>query len=108
MPRTRPNDALADALGELRVSPNEHDSNLEAANVVNALFAAGRIIRHGLNDLAAADRSNRVAGALAPVAAPMGRLADAVLARGQSEAGLVSGADRPRPAAPWATPTNRG
>jgi hypothetical protein len=87
------------------MSPNEHDSNLEAANVVDALFAAGRIIRHGLNDLAAADHSNRVAGALAQVAAPMGRLADAVLARGQSGVGPAA---RPRPAAPWATPTNRG
>jgi hypothetical protein len=34
--------STADALMEVLVSPNEHDSNLEAANVVDGLFAIAR------------------------------------------------------------------
>jgi hypothetical protein len=63
MPRPR-TESLTDALTSVFVSPNEHDSNGEAANVVDALFAAGWIVRHGLEDVAAADHSNRVADAL--------------------------------------------
>jgi N6-adenosine-specific RNA methylase IME4 len=60
MPRPK-TEGLTDALTTVLVSPNEHDSNGEAANVVDALFAAGRIVRHGLMEVAAADHSNCVA-----------------------------------------------
>lgn len=37
---------IARALLETLISPNEHDSNFEPANVVDALFAIARAIEH--------------------------------------------------------------
>jgi hypothetical protein len=71
-------DATARALWGVLQSPNEADSNLEAANVVDAIFAAGRIVCHGLKQVAANDHSNRVADALAELARQVGRVADAL------------------------------
>jgi hypothetical protein len=39
-------DALAEAICATLASPNESDSNLEAANVVDGLFAIARAINH--------------------------------------------------------------
>ena len=80
MPRTK-STPLADALRDVFVSANEPDSNGEAANVVDALFAAGRIVRYGLEECAAADHSDRMADALAELAKQVGRVADALQAR---------------------------
>jgi hypothetical protein len=57
----------AEALKETLVSPNEHDRNLEAANVVDGLFAIARAIdginlTGDLDDVAQA--LNRIAAAL--------------------------------------------
>lgn len=48
-----PEDAISIALRDVLVSPNETDSNFEAANVVDALFAISRAI----NGLAEAVRA---------------------------------------------------
>lgn len=56
---------LADALAETLISPNEHDSNLEAANVVDGLFAIAR----ALNDVAKALRELGVNDAATPMGA---------------------------------------
>jgi hypothetical protein len=77
MPRPK-TEGLIDALISVFVSLNEHDSNGESANVVDALFAAGRMIRHGLKECAPADYSNRVADALQELAKQVGRVADAL------------------------------
>lgn len=37
--------AVADALRDVLVSPNESDANLEAANVVDGLFAVARAVK---------------------------------------------------------------
>ncbi len=42
--------AIADAIRACLISPNEHDSNLEPANIVDGLFAIARAV----NRLAAA------------------------------------------------------
>jgi hypothetical protein len=80
MPRPS-SEGLANALASVFVSPNEHASNGEAANIVDALFFAGRIIRHGLKECAADDHSNRVADGLQELAKQVGRVADALQAR---------------------------
>jgi hypothetical protein len=41
---TRDKDPVASALIETLISPNESDSNLEAANVVDGLFAIARAL----------------------------------------------------------------
>lgn len=41
---TTPKNAIADTIEFCLVSPNESDSNLEAANVVDGLFFIGRAI----------------------------------------------------------------
>lgn len=55
MPATKQRDRVADALLETLISPNVCDSNLEAANVVDALDGIGRAIRHGLKWLGTGD-----------------------------------------------------
>jgi hypothetical protein len=78
MRRTAKPDELAEALRAVLVSPNECDSNLEPANVVDALFAAGRIVNYGLKAVAAADNSARNATGLLELARAVDRLAAAV------------------------------
>lgn len=51
--------SLSDAIRACLISPNECDRNLEAANVVDAIAAAGRDIRYGLEKLADAIRDGR-------------------------------------------------
>ena len=43
--------ALAGALRDTLISPNESDSNLEAANVVDGLFAIARALHEAENSL---------------------------------------------------------
>jgi hypothetical protein len=74
-------DALAEALQATLISPNECDANGECANVVDAIFACGRIVCHGLKQVAVNDHSNRVADALAELARQVGRVADALGAK---------------------------
>ncbi len=52
-------DELAEAVRATLTSPNEWDSNGEPANIVDAVAAAGRDIRAGLEALADAIRSQR-------------------------------------------------
>jgi hypothetical protein len=71
-------DVLAEAIQGALVSVNEHDSNGEAANVVDALFAAARIVNYGLKAVAASNNTARMADALAELARQVGRVADAL------------------------------
>jgi hypothetical protein len=57
-------DALAEAVRGALVSANESDRGGNAANVVDAIFACGRIVRYGLKQVAANDHSNWVADGL--------------------------------------------
>jgi hypothetical protein len=84
---------VAEAIQGSLVSMNEHDSNLEPANITDAVFANGRIIAHAVKQLAAADHSNRVADALAELAKLVGRVADAVAAAAAT--GYDSTGERP-------------
>jgi hypothetical protein len=74
-------DALAEALRATLISPNECDSNLEPANVVDAIFVCGRIVCRGLKQVAANDHSNRVADGILELARAVDRLAEAVAGR---------------------------
>lgn len=65
-------DAVAHALYELLQTPNESDSNLEIPNVVDGLYAQGRIIAHALRDLGSGDNEDSpTRGAIASLAATM-------------------------------------
>jgi len=74
-------DALAEALRAMLISPNECDANGECANVVDAIFACGRIVSHGLKQVAANDHSTRVADGIFELARAVDRLADAAAGR---------------------------
>lgn len=52
----------AEALYETLISPNESDSNLEAANVVDGLFFIGRAIARLAKAVEALRDDERVAG----------------------------------------------
>jgi uncharacterized protein Yka (UPF0111/DUF47 family) len=53
-----PHNAIADALRNVLISPNECDSNLEAANVVDAIANAGRDIARALRALGTGDAAS--------------------------------------------------
>lgn len=57
--------SVSDALMETLISPNEHNTNLEAANVVDGLFAIAR----ALNDVAKSLRELGVNDAATPMGA---------------------------------------
>jgi hypothetical protein len=48
---TTPNGAVAKAILDTLISPNEADQNLEAANVVDGLFAIARALSYGAKRL---------------------------------------------------------
>lgn len=52
---------IAQAIGSCLISPNESDSNLEAANVVDGLFFIGRAL-HRIADAIEAIREREPAG----------------------------------------------
>jgi hypothetical protein len=52
---------IAEAIGSCLISPNESDSNLEAANVVDGLFFIGRAL-HRIADAIEAIREREPAG----------------------------------------------
>jgi hypothetical protein len=60
MRQSRAGDVVAEALHAVLVSPNEADSNLEPANVVDGLFAIARAIRALAH--AVGEHGQRVAG----------------------------------------------
>ncbi len=75
-------DGVAEALCQIGISPNVPDSNLEPANLVDALARIGDAIHHGLKYLGNADAST-----------PMGALeahGKAIIDAGESIAGSVT------------------
>jgi hypothetical protein len=66
------NNKIASALHETLISPNELDSNLEAANVVDGLFAIARAIHH------LAEAVEHTGPALDASSNPLERAADAL------------------------------
>jgi hypothetical protein len=71
-------DVLAEVVRGALVSANESGREGNAANVVDAIFACGRIICYGLKQVAANDHSSWVADGLAGLARAVNRVADAL------------------------------
>jgi hypothetical protein len=61
-----PRDPVAEAILTVLVSPNESDSNLEAANVVDALFALARAVDRSGKRIEDALRALARSGEVAP------------------------------------------
>jgi predicted RNA-binding protein associated with RNAse of E/G family len=52
------NDALANAISAALISPNEYDTNYEAANVVDGLFALARALNRVAAQLKRFDKAD--------------------------------------------------
>jgi len=80
---TTPNEnAIAKAIKATLISPNEADSNLEAANVVDGLFFLARHIRNGLLWTGAGESKDSLGEAMehasARIAAALNNVAEAI------------------------------
>ena len=81
-------DPIAQALRDTLISPNEADSNMEPANIVDAVVKAARLISYEIKpdqrDQAIVDGCERIASALEEVAHALDRLSDSLQERGEA------------------------